>query len=423
MSVLIIAVLMALVVSFVCSLCEAALLSVSHAQAQGLGESRAGEILRRFKAEIDVPIAAILILNTTANTIGAAVAGASFVEVYGEGVVAFTLALTVTILLFSEIVPKTLGAVHTARFITPVVYFVSFLVFIFRPGIWVTRRVTSLIRGEGAPVTSLEEIRLLAELGKSEGALAVRTAKMIEGAARLRELCAYDVMVPRTAIVILSGKKSLAENMLRIHESGYSRFPYSRTGQADKIDGIILVRDVLFALLEANLTESSPGMAERAADLLGPLARKTDYVMESTHVEDLLRRFQETRHHMAVVVDEYGGTEGILTLEDVLEEIVGEIQDESDAVLSFILRRSDGSYFCRGRAETRKVFDLIDEPLDADAVSLGGYIAERLGRVPVAGDEVIVGEHVFEVKRATPRRAERILVSRIGATLAPMSAN
>lgn len=410
---LILAVLTALVVSFLCSISEAALLSVSHAQAQGLGESRAGQILRRFKHEVDVPIAAILILNTTANTIGAALAGAGFVDVFGdEHLWVFSLGFTLAILLFSEIVPKTLGAVHTARFIVPVVYWVSLLVVCFGPGIWVSRQLTRAIRGERAPVTSLEEIRLLAELGKSEGALAERTAKMIDGAARLRELCAYDVMVPRTDAVIVSGKRSLEENLRVIAASGFSRFPYSRAGEADKIDGVILVRDLLFAVFERGIVPGPDATQNSMPELLDEVARDAVFVTESTMIEELLRRFQDKAHHMAIVVDEYGGTEGLVTLEDVLEEIVGEIQDENDRVNTLVVRRADGSLLCRGRAELRKVLDLIGESDTAESVSVGGYIAERLGRVPAVGDEVRLGEHVFSVRRATARRAERISVDK-----------
>ncbi len=411
---LVIAVASALVISFVCSLCEAALLSVSHAQAQGLGESRAGRILRRFKTEIDVPISAILILNTTANTIGAAVAGANFVEVYGEDSLwIFSLGITVAILLMSEILPKTLGAVHTERFLVPVVYTVTTLVILFQPAIWIVRKFTRLIRGQGTPVTSLEEIRLLAELGRSAGAFDKRTAKMIDGAARLKELCAYDVMVPRTSAVVLSGKKPLSEALFKMQQSGYSRFPYSRSGEADSIDGIVLARDIMKALFDCGIGPSDERLSESPDAIVEDLLRPTDYVTESTTVEELLRRFQETQNHISIVVDEYGGTEGLVTLEDVLEEIVGEIQDETDARMTFITKRRDGSYMCRGRAETRKVFDLIEENDEAESVSLGGYLAERLGRVPVVGDEVILGNHVFLVQRASARRAERVVVERL----------
>jgi CBS domain containing-hemolysin-like protein len=119
---------------------------------------------------------------------------------------------------------------------------------------------------------------------------------------------------------------------------------------------------------------------------------------------------------MAVVVDEYGGTQGIVTLEDVLEEIVGEIEDESDRVDSHVVRRPDGSLVCRGLAETRKVFELLGLGEDAseqvEVVTLGGFLADQLGRIPRTGDVVEWQEHRFEVLRATARRAERIRVER-----------
>lgn len=408
------AVVFSVIVSFLCSISEASLLSITRAQVQGLGETRAGRILQTFKAEIDVPIAAILILNTAANTLGAAVAAAAYVSLYGPATLwGFSLVFTLALLIFGEIIPKTVGAVHTQRFIVPVVYWVRALAFFFRPIILLTRLVTRLISGESRPVTSLEEIRLLAELGKSEGALAARTAKMIDGAARLRELSAYHVMVPRTSTLMLSGETSLAETLRIIQRSGHSRFPYSKSGKADEIDGIILTKEVLFLIHERDIGPSATAMSEPCRPLLDSLARKADYVTESTSLDDLLRRFQETRHHMAVVVDEYGGTEGIVTLEDVLEEIVGEIQDESDRMMAFIVRRRDGTLRLRGRAETRKVFDLIGESDEAESVSVGGYIAERLGRVPIAGDEVTLGRHLFRVQRAAARGAEHIIVERL----------
>jgi CBS domain containing-hemolysin-like protein len=407
------AVSLALVVSFVCSISEAALLSVTHAQVQALGDSRAGRILHRFKREIDVPIAAILALNTTANTIGAAMAGVSYEEVFGVGSLwAFSLVFTAAILILSEIIPKTLGAVHTSRFIVPVVYFVSVLVTVLTPVIFVTRGLMNLLRGQEKPVTSLEEIRLLAELGKTEGAVAERTAKMIEGAARLKELTAYDVMVPRTAAIILSGNKSLSHNLAKIKSSGYSRFPYSREGRADSIDGIVLARDLLFSLHEgsSDATVGFGGQEQPAAPMLDSIARSVDFVTEQTPLETLLKQFQEKRSHIAIVVDEYGGTGGLVTLEDVLEEIVGEIQDESDRVDPFIVKRSDGILLCRGRAETRTVFDLLGITEEADSVSVGGLMAERLGRLPLQNDRVCIQGYDFVVQRATPRRVERVLV-------------
>jgi putative hemolysin len=398
----VLAVTSALVFSFLCSISEAVLLSAGHAQIQRLGDAPAGRILRKFKREIDVPLGAILILNTVANTMGAAVAGASYRAVFDESTLwLFSVLFTVSVLLFTEIVPKTVGVTFAPQLLVPVAHGVRLLVVLFKPLLLLTAGVSGLFRrGRRRPVTSIEEIRLLAVLGRSEGALAARTAEIIEGVASLKELTAYDVMVPRTAVVYLSGHRTLEENLNLIRRTGHSRFPFTPDGNLDHVAGIVLTKDLMFQLHE---TPEDPAF-ER---LLGPLLP----VPGGMPLERLLRMFQQERRHLAVVVDEYGGTQGIVTLEDVLEEIVGEIEDESDRVNVSVVRRPDGTLACRGWAETRKVFDLLAiDDQDVETVSLGGFMADLLGRVPRAGDTVQWRGHAFTVLRATPRRAEHIEV-------------
>lgn len=397
-----VAVSSALVFSFFCSISEAALLSIKHSQIEALGKSRAGRLLSGFKKEIDVPIAAILILNTVANTTGASVAGAAFVDVWDESKLwIFTATFTLSVLIFAEIVPKTLGVVFAGRLAVPVAYGVRFLIFIFRPLLAVTRTISSRLRTHSdAPVTSLDEIALLASLGRSEGVLRQNTASIIEGAVALRELRARDVMVPRGAMAIISGERELEDNLRTIRQTGHSRFPFSPTGEPDDISGVVLTKDLLFQLHET-------------PDLKGwdRLVTKAFVVPASMQLERLLQTFREKRRHLAIVVDEYGGTQGLVTLEDVLEEIVGEIEDENDRVNLAIVRRSDGSLLCRGWAEVRKVFEALGvEDEETDAVSVGGIVSDRVGRVPRSGDIVKYAGLEWHVIDASARRAETIEV-------------
>jgi CBS domain containing-hemolysin-like protein len=401
----VLAVATALVFSFLCSVSEATLLSLRQADIEDMGRSRAADILRRFRTEIDVPVAAILVLNTVANTMGASLAGAAYVDVFDPASLwVFTGVFTVSVLLFAEIVPKTLGVIAARRLAAPVAHLVAFLIVVLTPVLVVTRAVSRVLRrGKQLPVTSLEEIRLLAALGRTEGVVGADIASMIEGAARLKELRARDVMVPRGGVLFLAGDRPLEENLAIVRRSGHSRFPYSPRGDLDGIAGIVLAKDFLFSLHD---TGGQPD--------LEALSSKALVVPDSAPLETLLRRFQDTRRHMALVVDEYGGTQGIVTLEDVLEEIVGEIEDESDRVNAFIHRRPDGSLSCRGWAEARKVFDVlsVEPPEDVEAVSIGGFVAELVGRVPRAGDVVRYQDLVFSVVEASPRRAERVLITR-----------
>jgi CBS domain containing-hemolysin-like protein len=409
MLILVITVLASLAVSFCCSIAEAVVLSVQHAQIEVLGKSSAAEILREFKREIDRPIAAIVSFHTVAHTIGASVCGAMYVHAMGESTLwVFSLTFTVAVLLFSEIIPKTIGVTYVAQLAAPVAYGVTALAFVLKPVLFLTSVVAKILRGDHEnPVTSLEEIRLLVALGRTEGALAGRVADMIEGATALRELTAYEVMVPRSQVVFLSGERTIQENLDLIRRSQHSRFPYTPDADLDHAKGVILVKDMLFR----------EGALATGADIdFNELQTPLLVVPASAPLEKVLRTFQEERRHIAIVVDEYGGTQGLITLEDVLEEIVGEIEDESDRVDQRIFRRNDGVFVCRASAETRKLFDILNLDETAETVTVGGFVADLVGRVPRTGDVVEFHGFQFSVARASARRAERIEVRRIATT-------
>ncbi len=402
------------VFSFLCSVSEATLLSVRLSQVQALRHSRAGRLIKRFKKRIDLPIAAILTVNTLAHTIGASIAGASYSRLFApEHLWMFSLAFSVSILTFTEIVPKTLGVAYASQLVVPVAYYVRGLIFVLRPFLYVTGHLQSALRRkQDTPVTSLEEIRLLTALGRTEGTLATRTADAIEGAAALSELTAYDVMVPRNGVVYISAARSLDENLAIVRRSGHSRLPFVEENDLDAVQGIVMVKDLLFQL------RADPAQLD-CKSLVTPAL----VIPASMTLDRLLRTFQDERRHMAIVVDEYGGTQGVVTLEDVLEEIVGEIEDESDRLDSHIVRRPDGSIVCRGLAETRKVFEVLgidaDSIDDAEYVTLGGFVAAELARIPRTGDVVVWRDFSFEVLRATARRAERIRVVRRPSSTTP----
>ena len=406
MATLALVVLWSLVVSFLCSVAEAVVLTVSHAQIQSLGKTGAAAILRHFKREIDLPIAAIVAFHTVAHTVGASVSGAIYVDVFSENSLwVFSLVFTLLVLVFSEILPKTLGVIFVKEFAVPVAYGVRGLVAVLRPLLWLTNILARLLRrGGAAPITSMEEIRLLVASGRSEGVLGTRVADMIEGAARLRELTAYDVMVPRALVVFLSGEQTLEQNLAVIRKTGHSRFPYTPDGNLDSAKGVVLVKELMFRLRDTETVN------------LGEIVRPMIVIPSTTPLEGLLRTFQEERRHLAVVVDEYGGTQGLVTLEDVLEEIVGEIEDESDRVDPSIVRRGKDVIICRGLAETRKVFELLGIEESTESVTMAGFVAELVGRVPQAGDSVEQGGFRYSVIRASARRAERIEVRKLGET-------
>ncbi len=406
MQVFIAAVSVALIVSFLCSIFESVLLSINHAQIESLSQKgrRSGQLLKEFKRRIDMPIAAILIINTIAHTIGATVAGASYEDAFSaETLWIFTIVFTAAILLFSEIVPKTLGVTHAVKLATPVAYGIHALTIILRPLVLLSEAFSRSLRGgKDAPVTSVEEIRVLAALGLSEGVIGAQTAGIIAGASRLRKLCASDVMLPRKQIVYLSATHTRQQVLNIVQQSGHSRFPFSTTDQVDHISGVVLAKELLLQMQENS---------DEPIDWSG-LAYEPIVVPEGAPLSSLLQTFKEARRHMTIVVDEYGDIQGIVTFEDVLEEIVGDIVDESDRPVTNLWPQDDGSFHVLESIELRELCRQlgIDLPPGTTIVRLGGQITELLGRIPVTGDTVEWNGCRIEVLSASPSSAELISI-------------
>ena len=348
MSVFVAAVTFALVVSFMCSIFESVLLSMNHAQVELLAREghASGKILKGFKERIDIPISAILITNTAAHTIGTAVAGASYPQVFGQETLwAFTLVFTLVVLLFTEIIPKTLGVAYARQIVRPVAFGIQALAWVLRPMVIATEKISrSLRRGEEAPVTSLEEIRLMAAIGHSEGVVGKQAAQMIVGASDLRNLTAANIMVPRHEVVSLSHGDNRETVLKTIADSGFSRFPFSSSGELDEVVGVVHAKDMLSQFVHAT----------SSAVEWEPLVRDAVVVPETVGLNSLLRTFRQSHKHLALVVDEYGDFQGIVTLEDVVEEVIGDIFDESDLPSEDTWQKPDGTITAFGWAHSQR---------------------------------------------------------------------
>lgn len=400
------AVSVVLVVSFLCSIFESVLLSLTRPQIEVLVQRgrRAGRLLSRFKENMDVPIAAILILNTAAHTIGAAVAGASYSNVFDASTLwLFSIIFTIAVLFFTEIIPKTLGVTYAQRLASPVAHGIRWLTMALRPLVALSERVSRSLRGDvEMPVTTSEEIRLLATLGRSKGAVGVDTAEMVVGATQLRYLHAHDVVLPREQVRFLSGDMRRDEAMNLIRQSGHSRFPFSPTRNLKDVSGVVFAKDVLYWLLQHDDDDID----------WNSLTKETLVVPPTVPLIHLLRTFQDARRHLAVIIDEYGTVEGIVTLEDVMEEIVGDIFDESDLSMREFHELADGSLVVRARVDLRKLSARLDIPWDPriEASTIGGFITEELERIPTEGDAISWKGHRIEVLQADRQRAKLLRI-------------
>ena len=322
MSLLVFYIVLAIGVSFLCSVLEAVLLSVSPAYMGTLSATRPGaaDRLKALKADVERPLAAILSLNTVAHTIGAAGAGAEAAAVFGSDIIGvFSAVLTLGILVLSEIIPKTLGAVYWRALAPMVSRVLPVLIWITIPLVWLSQGITKLIaRGEKEGQVSREELAALAQIGTDEGVFDETEGRILRSLFRFRELKTRDVMTPRTVVVAYPETTPIAE--IASDPPRFSRLPVYRTDR-DNITGFVLKDDVLAA-----------AAAGRGDEPASALARDLLTVPGTLPLPDLFERLLDRREHLALVVGEYGGTEGVASVEDVVETLLGlEIQDESDA--------------------------------------------------------------------------------------------
>ncbi len=322
---LVVAVSAAVLISAMCSLFEAVLYSVplSHIESMAAEGRRAGRILQRLRQDVDRPISAILSLNTIANTAGAAIAGAAALKVFGnEWMVTFSAFFTLAILMFSEVIPKTAGVVYNRTLSILIARPLNLLVVLFTPFIWLTGLVTRLIsRGNVHDHVSQDELLSMARMGLKAGSIEADEAEVIQNVLSLQGKTVSEIMTPRTVAFSLSADATLQEAKENSRLLNHSRIPVFDK-DAEDVVGMVLRHDLLTALADG-----------RGKTRVEELMRPVDFVAQSLSVHRLLRMLMDRRQHMLMVVDEFGGLVGLVSLEDVLEEILGkEIVDESDQV-------------------------------------------------------------------------------------------
>jgi putative hemolysin len=327
------------------------------------------------------------------------------------GLLVVTILLSLFTIVFGELVPKTLALAHPEAFALGLARPVDIIGRIFRPIVALLTATTRTIsRAFGADVTTeaqitAEELRLIVERGGEQGILEAEEEQMINAVIELGDRRLHEVMVPRIAIVALPASSSFDEVVDLIIEEGHSRLPVYETS-VDEVVGILYAKDLL-PFLKSN-ADSRPNLRS--------LLRTPVFVPESMTIDDLLHEFQRRKVHIAIVLDEYGGTAGLVTIEDLLEEIVGEIQDEYDVEEPLVEKLDDHSARVDGRSSVDDLLDLWDLKLqleDEDEYdTVGGLVYHRIGGIPQPGDEVHLDGLRLTVETTDGRRVGKVLVVR-----------
>ena len=316
----------ALSVSFLCSLLEATLLAARIASLSELrdrGNKGAGKLLELKKSRLDDAISAILTLNTVANTLGATLAGAQAARAFGDAWVGlFSGVLTFLILIFSEIIPKTLGAVYSRALAGTVGWILAALTLVMTPAIVVTRSFTRLLTRGRTIAFSRGELAAVIATATTEGTLAHDESKMLANLLRLRDVQVEDVMTPQTVTFMMSADATVADLLAEPEAADFSRIPLFR-GDPENVVGYVLQRDVLQAVADECNRQ----------DRLERFLRDICFIPELASIDAALRQILQRREPIAMVTDEHGSIAGLVTLEDLTESILGvEIVDESDRI-------------------------------------------------------------------------------------------
>lgn len=436
MLIFVLSVVAALAISFVCSLLEATLLCFSPSQVAALEAKRPGlgKIWRNFKSNIEKPIAVILIVNTAAHVVGATLAGAQLENLFGtKGLVVFSVVFTYLMIQFAQTLPRTLGERYGESLAPAMAPALEVVVHLFSPILWLIDLVNKPFSSPEATCkdTTLQEI---AALATSSTLIDPQQSRMIRAASELESIRVRQIMTPRTEVMYLLVSQPIEEILSIVKRCPYTRLPLCN-GDIDHVVGMVHGKDLMKVMdltpgrfnIEAVAPAAKPGPEKVAAvpgtalhvfgtadiDLM-KIKRDVVFLPDHLSVLDALRQFQRARLHLAVVVDEYGATIGIVTLEDVIEEMVGDIKDEFDLFAADMLKPEGAGFRVNGSLPLHEFVQYIPsieiDPAEEDVDTVGGYVSQVLGRLPVVGESIDVGPYTWTVSLADVRRVREVVL-------------
>ena len=394
MTIFVASVAVALCISFLCSLMEAALLSLTPSQIADLSARHPGigAIWRGFKANIERPIAVILILNTAAHTIGATVAGSQFDELFGDQWVwLFSILFTFAMLQYTEILPKTLGVYFNQTIAIWIARPLSMAIRIFTPVIHVLHLFNRPFEGRRAerraPAT-LEEITSLAMMARLSKHISPHQERIINRAAKLSQTSVRQVMIPIEQVSMLSTSQTLNQALIAAHIDAHTRFPVCEGDDRTRVLGYINFKEMIY-FMSTNPSDPS----------LKGIIRPVHFVEPGSSASDLLKTFIDQHEHMAIVRDADGRCLGLITLEDLIEEMVGELEDEFDRLPRHVHSLSSGTWMFGGGVPMSEVAAKLGGPPLAASGTLAAWLERGLGHPPRPGQTIRHDGLEFVVRR------------------------
>ncbi len=364
------------------------------------GNKRAGQALA-LADQYDNLLSTILVGNNIVNIALASIGTVLFVNLIGSaGVTVSTAVMTVAVLIFGEVTPKSLAKEAPETFAMRVAPVVKLLTMVLRPVNWLfaqwKKLLSKLFKVKDDRRLTQDELITLVEEVEHDGGMNAEESELLRSAIEFHDLDVADILTPRVRVEGVAADATAQEVAEEFEKSGYSRLPvYEET--LDKIVGVIHQKDFY-----RKLREDKGNWQE--------IIKAAVYVPETVKISDLMRLLQKTKSQMAIVADEYGGTVGIVTMEDILEELVGEIWDEHDEIEVELQQGKNGEWRILGSAPLEELEERFGIGEDADASTVGGFVMQLAERIPKPGDVIPCGDWQFEVLKADERHVEEVLL-------------
>jgi CBS domain containing-hemolysin-like protein len=390
--------------SAVISAAEIGFFSVNETRLRALAEAggKRAAMALHLRSNPQRLLSTIMIGDNLVNIGAASFATILTIRLFGSEAVAIaTGVLTFLLLIFGDIVPKTLAAKHAVPIVLAMAYPVYWIEQILSPVLFLLEpMIAKLTGGKGltVPFVTEEELKIMLDVGGKAGLIETEEVKMIKNVFQLNDITAEDAMTPRNYVFGLDGNLMLKEAQELLFTSKYSRIPVYE-GTLDNITGILYKTKALMELAQG-----------RCDVRLKEIAHPALFVPAGKPADDLMKQFQQEKRHMAIVVNEFGGIMGLVTLEDLIEEVVGEIMDETDITEELIKRIGKNQILVHGRTEVRRINEFLKVSLDEEANTISGLIQDQLGRIPAVGEEILAGQCRLIVREADQKTVKSVQI-------------
>jgi len=393
-----------IVLSAVISAAEIGFFSVNETRLRALAEEggKRAALALHLRGNPQRLLSTIMIGDNLVNIGAASYATILTIRLFGSEAVAIaTGVLTFLLLIFGDIVPKTLAAKYAVPVVLSMAYPVYWIEKTLAPVLFLLEPLIAKItggKGLAVPFVTEEELKIMLDVGGKTGMIETEEVKMIRNVFQLNDLTAEDSMTPRIYMFALDGNLRLKEAQEQLFKSKYSRIPVFE-GSLDNITGILYKTKAL--------TELAQGHSDVR---LREIAHPALFVPRGKPADALMKQFQQEKRHMAIVVNEFGGVMGLVTLEDLIEEVVGEIMDETDISEELIKRIGKNQILVHGRTEVRRINEFLKVTLNDDANTISGLIQEHLGRIPSVGEEIVLGHCRLVIREADPKSIKSVQI-------------